>query len=197
MEDEYLKTVARYAEGDKDDRACDYLANAFGALINAMEMTKADILGDLYMGGVSLGENGQYFTPEHMCDMMAQMSMPDKSGQRVLDPACGSGRTIMAASKVNRNNEFHGIDIDHRCVQMAALNLALHNLYGYVIHGNALTDEVWRIYRTGFNGKGFIKEVEIDKAPPIIQKMAETVHTKPVVQEMKSASGTTGQLTLF
>lgn len=173
MEDEYLKTVERYSEGEKGNRACDYMANAFGELVNAMEETRADILGDLYMGGVSFGENGQFYTPEHICTLMAQISMPDNSGQRVLDPACGSGRTLLAAADINRHNEFYGVDVDHRCVQMTAINLALRNLYGYVIHGNSLTNETWRAYRTGFNGKGVLKELKIEECPPIVRQAVE------------------------
>tara|TARA_R110002072_G_scaffold179059_1_gene335065 strand:+ start:127689 stop:128207 length:519 start_codon:yes stop_codon:yes gene_type:complete len=161
MEAEYLQVVEKYSEGEKGDRACDYLANAFGALVNAMEETRADIIGDLFQGGVTFGENGQFFTPEPITILMAQMQMSDKGGQRVLDPACGSGRTLLAVADVNRHNEFYGVDVDHRCVQMTAINLALRNLYGYVIHGNSLTQEQWRAYRTGFNWSASLKLIHM------------------------------------
>jgi len=49
---------------------------------------------------VSHGEHGQYFTPQHVCDMMAQITNMDKDLSQynaidratANDPACGSGR---------------------------------------------------------------------------------------------------------
>ena len=177
MEDEYMKLVPRYSEGKNGDRAIDYFPKACGTLIEAMEKTRQDILGDLFQGGVTFGENGQFFTPECICKLMAQMSVSaDDTGKRILDPACGSGRTLLAAADVNPRNEFYGVDVDHRCVQMTAINLALRNLYGWVIHGNSLTREEWTAYRTGFNGTGVIQRVERQEAPePVRETIDEAV----------------------
>jgi methylase of polypeptide subunit release factors len=174
MEAEYLETVERYKEGEKGKRACDHLARAFAVLIDAMEKTRKDILGDLFMGGVTFGENGQFYTPESICQMMAQMTMdPDVSGKTISDPCCGSGRMLLAASDVAPRNEFVGQDVDLRCVRMTAINLALRNLYGWVIWGNSLAREQRRVFRTGFNGHGFISEVEPEKCPEPVQKIIE------------------------
>lgn len=179
MEDEYMKLVPRYAEVKHGDRAIDYFPKAFGALIEAMEATHQDILGDIFQGGVTFGEHGQFFTPDPICDVMAQMSVSsEESGKRVLDPACGSGRTLLAAAKINPKNEFYGVDLDHRCAQMTAINLALHNLNGWVVHGNSLSNEEWTVYRTGFNGKGVIQKVERQAAPePVREIIDEAVAT--------------------
>ena len=190
MEDEYLKTVERYTEGEKGKRACDNLAHAFGVLVNAMEETRQDILGDLFMGGVTYGQNGQFFTPEPICTMMTQMTFSEETeGKRILDPACGSGRTLLAMAEVNRNNEFWGQDLDHRCVQMTAINLGLRNLYGYVLHGDSLKMDVHRAYRTGLNGKGVIAEVEdVNSVAPVVRR---------AVEETTSDNGSQSQLSLF
>ena len=174
MEDEYMKIVPRYIEGKKGDRAIDYFPKAFGALIDGMEKTRQDILGDVFQGGVTFGENGQFFTPDPICNLLAQMNMSaEDSGKRILDPACGSGRTLLAAAEVNRHNEFYGVDVDHRCVQMTAINLALRNLYGWVIHGNTLSGEEWTAYRTGFNGTGVIQRVERQAMPEPIREVID------------------------
>ena len=164
MEDQYLATVKRYADGEKGKRGADTLAQMFGRLIELMDETRADILGDVFQGAITYGDNGQFFTPDSICTLMAKMTMnEDDHGKRILDPCCGSGRMLLACAAVNRNNEFHGQDVDLRCVRMTAINLALRNLYGCVVWGDALTLEQRLAYRTGFNGRGFIREVSANK----------------------------------
>lgn len=164
MEEPYLKVVQRYAEGEKGKRPVDLLAQLFGELVNVMEQTGADVLGDLFQGAITYGEHGQFYTPDHLCRLMAGMQMhKEDTGKRILDPCCGSGRMLLACAEVNRSNEFYGQDIDLRCVRMTAINLALRNLYGYVIWGNSLIAEQKLSYRTGFNGKGFVRELNTDE----------------------------------
>ena len=62
MEEEYLATVARYTDGEKGKRPVDQLAMAFGRLVEIMTEMREDILGDLFQGGITYGERGQYFT---------------------------------------------------------------------------------------------------------------------------------------
>ncbi len=171
MEEQYLSVVKRYAEGEPGKRGIDMLAQCFARLVQAMEETRADILGDLFQGGITYGENGQFFTPDTVADLMAQLVGHDeKEGEgdgrkTVADPCCGSGRMLLSAAKVNPHREFIGQDIDLRCVRMTAINLALRNLYGLVCWGNSLTQDQRLAYRTGFNGKGFIQEVQLERAP--------------------------------
>ena len=93
-------------------------------------------------------------TPEPICDMMAAMNLPqektDLDGRRTVnDPCCGSGRMLLAAAKVQPNWQFVGQDVDLRCTRMTAINLALRNHYGHVVHGNSLTNTTDLIYETG------------------------------------------------
>ena len=92
---------------------------------------------------------GQYFTPEHVTDFMAQINMgPDsKAGQTVLDPACGSGRTLLSAAKINRFLHFYGADLDPICCKMALYNMILNSLTGEIAHMNSLSNEFHRGYR--------------------------------------------------
>lgn len=69
----------------------------------------------------------------------------------ICDPACGSGRLLLSASKRTPKAFVTGIDKDPICAKMTAVNLFLFDQPGYAIHGDALTFEfyaVWRIYRT-------------------------------------------------
>jgi hypothetical protein len=120
------------------------------------ESTREDILGDLFQGGITYGEHAQYFTPAPICDLMAQLTVDDGPGlgRCFSDPCCGSGRMLLAMAKIKPFGRFIGQDADLRCVKITAINLALHNLYGYVIWGNSLSNERKLVYETGFNGKG-------------------------------------------
>ncbi len=57
---------------------------------------------------------------------------------------------------------------------MTAINLALRNLYGYVIWGNSLADEQRLVYRTGFDLKGFLSEVPLGDLPESVQQIVAT-----------------------
>lgn len=171
MEEEYLKTVQPYAEGEKGRRAIDAFPEAFSALVEAMEKTRSDILGDIFEGAITFGENGQFFTPEHVCKLMAQVTA-DGDAKTVYDPCVGSGRNLLAYADINPHATFYGTDVDHRCVKMTAINLAFRNLYGWIVWGNSLTRETHLIYRTGFDGTGFISTPE-SVPEPVKEKIEE------------------------
>lgn len=154
MEQEYLETIEKHKGGRQGKRGVDSLANAFAQLVDAMEKTRADILGDIFQGSITYGERGQFLTPEPIARMMAQTSLPseptDLEGRRsVCDPACGSGRTLLAVADIQPHWHFVGQDADLRCTRMCAINLALRNLYGHAVWGNSLRNEAKLIYETG------------------------------------------------
>lgn len=125
-------------------------------LIGELSEGFRDPFGELYMQKVSKGHMGQYFTPEHVCDLMAAISVGiPESGKTVLDPACGSGRMLLSAAKINRDLEFYGADIDAVCCKMALVNMLLQSLIGEIAHMNSLSNEFFTGYRvrtTLFNG---------------------------------------------
>lgn len=109
-----------------------------------------DALGDIFMEHLSFGRNGQYFTPQPLCDMMTQLTFHQqdiKPGQSVNDCACGSGRMLLAAAKLSKELRFYGSDIDLTCVKMATVNLALNNLRGEISWANPLTMEHYASFR--------------------------------------------------
>jgi len=154
MEEEYLQTIERHKPGANGKRGVDKLAEMFATLVATMEQTRLDILGDLFQGGITYGESGQFLTPEPVCEAMARMVLPDEptdlDGRRTVnDPCCGSGRMLLSAAKLQPNWQFVGQDVDLRCVRMTAINLALRNHYGHVVWGNSLSNTVDLIYETG------------------------------------------------
>jgi hypothetical protein len=156
MEDEYLAVVQKgYGEGEHGRRGIDTLTQVFGTLVELMEKTRKDILGDLFQGGITYGEAGQFLTPEEICRFMAALNVDETQPEALaFDPCCGSGRMLLAYAEHSPGGELVGQDIDLRCVRMTAINLALRNLYGYVLWGSSLSNEVKLAYRTGMNAKG-------------------------------------------
>lgn len=108
----------------------------------------SDPLGELYMQEISNGHNGQYFTPEPICDMMAAISVGNPTdGQTVADCACGSGRMLLSAAKINRHLKLYGADLDITCCKMALLNMLLNSLQGEIAHMNSLSNDFYRGYK--------------------------------------------------
>lgn len=110
-----------------------------------------DVLGPLYMELASHGCRqalGQFFTPQNVADMMAEMNLhanqPKPRGEgliRVADPACGSGVMMLSMMRVVMKHSgsdallgwsFTGIDLDRICADMFAVqgltNMAVHNI---------------------------------------------------------------------
>lgn len=170
MEKECLATVRKgYDKGEAGKRGIDMIVKAFATTVNLMDETSEDVLGDIFQGAITYGEAGQFFTPPSATSVMAQLIAGGEhivDRKTVCDPACGSGRCLLAIAKVNPHWEFTGQDVDHRCVQMTAINLGLHNLFGYAVWQNSLSLDVYRVYRTGLNSSGgVICEIPVEQSP--------------------------------
>lgn len=108
----------------------------------------ADPLGELFMQAISNGHNGQFFTPEPICSMIATMQLNTvQPWQTVYDCACGSGRMLLAAAKINRHLLLYGGDIDATCCKMALLNMLFNSLQGEIAHMDSLSNEFHRGYK--------------------------------------------------
>ena len=131
MEDEYLATVRKgYDKGEKGKRGIDDITQVFARLVTLMEDNR-DYLGDLFCGGISFGQRGEFFTPESLTTLMAELTIDELArGETVSDPCCGSGRLLLAYAAKKRPEALVGQDIDLRCVRMTTINLGLRNLYG-------------------------------------------------------------------
>ncbi|MFC0403168.1 hypothetical protein [Paraburkholderia rhizosphaerae] len=75
---------------------------------------------------------------------------------RLQEPACGAGGMVVAAAEslneagVNYQQAMHAtcIDIDPCCVHMAYVQLSLLHIPAIVVHGNALSAQVWGVWYT-------------------------------------------------
>ena len=66
-----------------------------------------------------------------------------EDGQTIPDPACGSGRMLPGAGKMNRHFKLYGADIDSTCCKMALINMLLNSLKGEIAHVNNLNNEFY------------------------------------------------------
>lgn len=176
-EDLYLQTIEKY----KNDKSQHLFPKLLACLTN--EMTERldsdagwDVLGEFYELNCSQKSICQFFTPWPICQLMARSSAEtaresqrkEDGPLRILDPACGSGRTLMAASRViGAAHEYYAIDIDQTCVKMTALNLFLSGIFkSETMCGNALIPEDFRVsYRASFTPCGVFRIQEKEKSP--------------------------------
>ncbi|MDH4101599.1 MAG: N-6 DNA methylase [Nitrospirota bacterium] len=155
-DDEYLKIVGKYRnDRPHGEREIDHFCNAFGLLMKHMAETNEEALGQVYeQWEIANKHNGQFFTPVHVCNFIAQMIAGNDEAPSISDPACGSGRLLIAKLKTMTNAQadkavFVGQDVDFTCVMMCALNFVFFNVNGYVIWGNALArTDYRRVFRT-------------------------------------------------
>jgi len=179
QEERYLEIVRRY---EKPDAYA--MSEAFGALVQEMDNCGEglkDIFGEFFMEYITHGHNGQFFTPEPICEMMARMQGDIADGSKIQDCACGSGRLLMAAAKINRNALFFGADVDRNCCLMTLINLCLNGLKGEVAWLNSLSNEfygAWRVeihpvYRTPY-----IRKIDKEECYQVLRlPVAETAET--------------------
>lgn len=160
-EDLYTDTLQKY----KGHRLIENFPKMLGSLIVEMENRRQDsqgndVLGDFYQEHLYKKGRSQFFTPWHVCQMIAQMTFeanPDakvsSSPQRILDPCCGSGRLLVAGSRVHGiKSRYFGIDLDHTCVKMSALNMFLNGIFhGEVMWADALMPDDFKMsYKLSF-----------------------------------------------
>lgn len=157
----YMQIVGKY-NADEITR----FAQSLGALTMAMEYAKFDdVLGATFME-LELGNKwrGQFFTPYHLCEMMAKMNVDANMGKIIeangfvlaSDPCVGGGAMPIALAQAmfeagyNPQQQLHVTvqDIDIKSVHMAYMQLTLLHLPAIVIHGNTLTNEQNSIWYT-------------------------------------------------
>lgn len=124
-----------------------------------------DYLGEIFMrSNMANGKKGQVFTPYHVSEMMARMTLGENvkdeaEDDKILtinDPCCGSGVMSLGALDVLKSNGINYTrncfiecsDIDLRCVHMAYLQLSLAGVPAIIKHQNTLTLETWSAWKT-------------------------------------------------
>lgn len=211
-EDLYLETIGKYPK----DLARELFPKLLACLIMEMEERNGssegnDVLGGFYEQHLYRKGAAQYFTPWPVCHFMAQCLTGNHNGEdwkRILDPCCGSGRTLIASAKAfGPRHYYFGIDIDPMCVKMTALNLFLNGVFhGEVMCADALDPEDFRVsYQLSFLPFGIFRHQDKEHSPlwHLHKNSFPRRETSPKVEvKLPSESGempegNMGQLSLF
>ena len=119
---------------------------------------RSDVQGDIFeelLGELQQsGKNGQFRTPRHIIEMMVEMINP-KIGEKICDPACGTGGFLVKAYeyivknntsseifkkqgligdklgdkwKLLREETFYGNDFDKTMLRIGTFNMILHGI---------------------------------------------------------------------
>lgn len=164
--------------------------------VNGFEYSHSEELGNafeylLQCMGIQ-GENGQFRTPRHIIDFMVACLDP-QPGERILDPACGTGGFLVSAYKyiVSKNTSpgstmpgdrlthgqrqkvyanLTGYDVTDLMAKLSKVNLFLHGFPDPAIH----------IYDTLSNDARWNEKADIVLANPpfMTPKGGVTPHTK-------------------
>ncbi len=77
--------------------------------------SERDIIADAFeelIGRSFRGGEGQFFTPQNVVNMMVDV-LQIKEGEKIIDPACGSGGFLVSVLKKNKSVNIDGIDKDN------------------------------------------------------------------------------------
>ena len=154
----YLEIIKKYNKQEQEL----FPELAAQTVLALEENPEQDFLGSIFMS-LNLGNesNGQFFTPYHVCELMAEVTM-DNTVQKVEqdgyisinDPCCGAGATLIAAihaarkrlEKSNLNYQNHVLivaqDVDSTVALMCYIQLSLLGVAGMIKIGNSLTEPI-------------------------------------------------------
>ena len=157
-EKRYLETINKYEKSQQH-----IFPELYADVVMALdENPEQDFLGEMFMDlRLDYEELKQIFTPYHVCQLMADVTMSDlvekieEQGYiSINDCCCGAGATLIAAINSARrklddaglNFQNHilviGQDIEELVALMCYIQISLLGVAGYVKVGNALTEPI-------------------------------------------------------
>ena len=155
----YMRIIRKY---NKQEQAI-FPELAAQTVLALEENQEQDFLGSIFME-LNLGNEsgGQFFTPYHICELMAEIALSDDVVRQVNeqgyvtihDPCCGAGATLIAGvhaarkqlEKENLNYQNHVLvvaqDIDEIVALMCYIQLSLLGVAAYIKVGNTFTEPI-------------------------------------------------------
>jgi type I restriction enzyme M protein len=114
---------------------------------------------------------GEFHTPRVIADLLAGLVSP-QPGDRILDPACGTGGLLAAAARRVAAGghsvggaSFDAFAMDRRNLLLATLNLAIHGVERPVVHASTLSSQLRNV------GDGLVDRVMSN--PPFNQRIED------------------------
>lgn len=175
LEKEYMDIAKQYNEEELQK-----FAELLGITTMALSEKNQDFLGESFMQN-DMGNNyrEQFFTPYHICKMMAQITMPmdddikgaikKKGWFSMYEPTCGASAMIIAADEVIKQTGLKTSelmwaqvqDIDHICFMMSYIQLSLLDIPARVVLGNSLANEEIKVlYTPAFIRENWMEKIE-------------------------------------
>lgn len=139
--DERQMALRKRVEENEDFRKAYHEAlEAYGDLAEDYH----DPMGDMFMEKISHGQHGQFFTPESICTLSAELIGVGnvEDGQTINDPTSGSGRMLLKDLQIarakGREPILYANDLSMTCAKMCLLNFIVNSVDGEVTCGDAL-----------------------------------------------------------
>lgn len=110
--------------------------------------TAEDVIGEAYIylierfGSEAGKKAGEFYTPRQVARVLARIAAP-QSGDRICDPACGSGSLLIKAAEEVGSKDFalFGQEVNRGTWGLARLNMFLHGIDGARLEwGDTLND---------------------------------------------------------
>jgi type I restriction-modification system DNA methylase subunit len=163
-EERYRSIISKYKENESrkpGQRPADFFKSAWIHAQREIDQTGKDVLGHLFECFLANANIGQFFTPMSVSRMLARLlnedaddeEKKDKRGMTVHEPACGSGKIIIAQNEMSPNAHYTGIEVSPLVARICSLNMWLFDINADIYNGNTLTMELhalWRIRRGGY-----------------------------------------------
>lgn len=131
---------------DKNAKLCSIISEIARGM--ALFSTDTDTLGDAYeylIGQFAAGSGkkaGEFYTPRQVARVLARIAAP-QPGDRICDPACGSGSLLIKAAEEVGSRDFalFGQEVNRGTWGLARLNMFLHGIDGARLEwGDTLND---------------------------------------------------------
>ena len=198
LEKEYMSIVSRYSKKEANE-----LTLLLSYVVLGLEANPLDFLGRIYMdAGMGNVGAGEFFTPSGVAELMAKMVSGDIKAQlkgkdflMVGEPAAGAGGMVLAYAKEARAQGvnpaislwFDCWDTSYIPACMCYIQMALMNLPGRVVQGNALSQEIYQTWLTPayflFNWQHRLKKRFEGGEPPRFEQL--TLFNNPSQNKLK------------
>lgn len=147
LEDQYLTLAKKYTAAQLKEM-CRWTAR----LVELFEDDINDYLGSIYMMlNAGNSRTGQFFTPFHVCVLMARVALAGYSGGKITanEPSVGGGANILAVAKEMKQQGYDyqslldvvAQDLDYKCVWMSYLQFSFASISAICVQGNTLLNE--------------------------------------------------------
>lgn len=160
----YLDTVKKYTKEELDLFPQMYAQLVLTLQKYAEDRCPRDVLGEVFHELNLQSEwHGQFFSPQHVCDMMGEISIGEKDSiverngyVTVNEPCSGGGAMLFGFAKAFAKRKYNyckqmlveASDIDIKCVYMTYIQLSLYGIPAVVYHRNTITMETWSAWYT-------------------------------------------------